>query len=218
MDHQKLPSTNVIPEGMEVGLRDLAAGARKQRYSKGALIVQEGDAGSHVYILLQGSVKAFSMDDDGREITYATYRALDYFGEMILDGGVRSSSVTTLEPSDCAVVPIADLTAYLQRDPLFSLFLIKRLITRARAASAAARSMALESAYERLVRVLIHLAGNQFTSEPLEIRDVSHLDLAGWIGTSREMVTRLLNDLEKGGYVETGVRRIVLHKKLPARW
>jgi CRP/FNR family cyclic AMP-dependent transcriptional regulator len=32
------------------------------------------------------------------------------------------------------------------------------------------------------------------------------------------MVSRLLKDLEKGGYIELGIRRITLLKKLPSRW
>ena len=42
--------------------------------------------------------------------------------------------------------------------------------------------------------------------------------IASRVGASREMVSRLLKDLEKGGYVELGVKRITLLKKLPARW
>ena len=218
MDFEKLPTTNSIPEGMAPSLAELASRVRRQHYAKGALIVEEGDAGGHMYILLEGRVKAFSMDDDGREITYAVYGAPDYFGEMIMDGGVRSASVMAVEPCECAVVSMPELTAFLAQDSSFALNLIKRLIARARAVTASARGMALNSAYERLVRVLEHMAGDRLGSEPVLLRDVSHLDLARWIGTSREMVTLLLNDLEKGGYIEIGVRRIVLLKKLPARW
>ena len=42
--------------------------------------------------------------------------------------------------------------------------------------------------------------------------------IASRVGSSREMVSRLLKDLEKGGYIEQGVKRITLLEKLPARW
>ena len=218
MDVQSLPSTSNIPEGMEPSLRAMATGARKQHYPKGAVIVQEGDADTDFYILLKGSVKAYSNDLDGREVTYAVYRSPDYFGEMILDGGVRSASILALESTECAVMHVDLLSAILRRDPDFALHLLKRMISRSRSIIASARSMALDSAYERLARLLVHMAGGEAANGPREILGVSHLDLANWIGSSREMVTRLLNDLERGGYVETAVRRIVLKQKLPARW
>jgi CRP/FNR family cyclic AMP-dependent transcriptional regulator len=219
MDLRLNPLTDSpIPEGMATGLRGLAEAARKQRYDKGALIIEEHDAGNSMYILLRGRVKVFSLDEDGREITYGIYGAGDYFGEMALDGGARSASVMTLEPSECAVVHLTELTACLQRDPVFAMTLIKRIIARARAATAAARSMALDSAYERLARLFAEMADGKLGIEPVRLPDISHQELASRIGTSREMVSRLLKDLEKGGYVETGIRKIVLLKKLPMRW
>ena len=47
---------------------------------------------------------------------------------------------------------------------------------------------------------------------------LTHQEMANRLGCSREMVSRLLKDLEKGGYIELGVKRITLLKKLPARW
>ena len=53
-------------------------------------------------MLLKGSVKVFSMNENGHEITFGTIYSGDYFGEMSLDGGARSASVMTLEPSTCS--------------------------------------------------------------------------------------------------------------------
>lgn len=50
------------------------------------------------------------------------------------------------------------------------------------------------------------------------ITPITHQSIASRVGASREMVSRLLKDLEKGGYIELGIKRIVLKRKLPARW
>jgi CRP/FNR family cyclic AMP-dependent transcriptional regulator len=47
---------------------------------------------------------------------------------------------------------------------------------------------------------------------------ITHQTLASRVGASREMVSRLLKELERGGYVELGIKRITLKRKLPARW
>ena len=76
-------------------LRALALRGTVRNYKKNSVILNEGDVGESVFVLLQGSVKVFSTDEDGREITYGTIEAGDYFGEMSLDGGPRSASVMT---------------------------------------------------------------------------------------------------------------------------
>jgi len=47
---------------------------------------------------------------------------------------------------------------------------------------------------------------------------LTHQAIASEIGCSREMVSRLLKDLDAGGYVSAGRREIVLRRELPARW
>jgi CRP/FNR family cyclic AMP-dependent transcriptional regulator len=42
--------------------------------------------------------------------------------------------------------------------------------------------------------------------------------MANRLGCSREMVSRLMKDLERGGYVEVRAQRIVLMKVLPQKW
>jgi CRP/FNR family transcriptional regulator, cyclic AMP receptor protein len=60
--------------------------------------------------------------------------------------------------------------------------------------------------------------GQAKTERPLTLTRITHQSIASRVGASREMVSRLLKDLEKGGYIELGVKRITLLKKLPARW
>jgi CRP/FNR family transcriptional regulator, cyclic AMP receptor protein len=207
-----------LPVEMPLGLAELASRARCQKFAKGALIIQEHDPGTSMFILVSGRVKAFSTDEDGREITFGVYEAGDYFGEMALDGGARSASVMALEHCECAPIDLDELLVCIQNDPAVAMALLRRVIARARAATAAARSLALYSAYKRLTHLFVDIAGTKKGNLPIEISDLSHQDIAARIGASREMVSRLLKDLERGGYVKTTVRKVVLLKKLPIKW
>jgi CRP/FNR family transcriptional regulator, cyclic AMP receptor protein len=169
-------------------------------------------------VLLQGRVKVFSTDQNGREITYGDIEAGDYFGEMSLDGGPRSASVMTLEPSVCAVVSRAAVSDQLAASPDFALQLIAQVIRRARQATDTARNMALLDVYGRVIATLESHDGPARPGEPVLLTQITHQSIASRVGASREMVSRLLKDLEKGGYIELGVKRITLKKKLPARW
>lgn len=207
-----------LASDLRPSLAALALRGSLRTYRKNTVILNEGEEGDSVFVLLQGSVKAFSTDEHGREITYGTVLAGDYFGELSLDGGPRSASVMTLEACVCSVVPRTAVRQHLIEDPQFALDLVMQVIRRARAATETARNMALLDVYGRVVAALESQRGVALTDSPVTLTQITHQQIASRVGASREMVSRLLKDLERGGYIELGVKRITLKKKLPARW
>lgn len=199
-------------------LRPLAQRGEVKRFRKGQRLIEEGSRGDTLFVILAGRLRAFSADERGREIVYGIYGAGEYLGEMSLDGGPRSASVDALEPAVCAVITRHTLHEHIAAHPPFAFELIARVIGRARLATQSARDLALLDTYTRLARLLDSLArdgpdGTRYIAERL-----THADLAGRVGCSREMVTRLLRDLERGGYVSTaadGTRRLT---RLPEHW
>jgi CRP/FNR family cyclic AMP-dependent transcriptional regulator len=204
--------------GLNPSLRVLASRGVLRNYRKNTVVLTEGEEGDALFVLLDGRVKVFSNDEHGRELTFGVIEAGDYFGEMSLDGGPRSASVMTLEPCVCSVVGREAVRDHLAEEPEFALELVAQVIRRARAATETARQMALLDVYGRVIHVLESQAGPASPDNPVELRQITHQALANRVGASREMVSRLLKDLEKGGYIELGVKRITLKKKLPARW
>jgi CRP/FNR family cyclic AMP-dependent transcriptional regulator len=190
-----------------------------RRYRRGALLIQEGETGDTLYIVLQGRLRAFLGDDSGKELTLGTYGPLEYVGEMSLDGGPRSANVEASEASTCAVISRTTLLAYIADHPEFALQLMARLIRRARLATESARSVALIDVYGRLARLLDQLAAVPDANGERVLRErLTHQQLAQHLACSREMVSRLLKDLETGGYIAVRERWIWLLKPLPARW
>jgi CRP/FNR family transcriptional regulator, cyclic AMP receptor protein len=216
------PSLTVANEklinALSPALRPLAARGVLRNYKKNSVIINEAESGDSIFILLQGKVKVFSTDQNGREITYGDIAAGDYFGEMSLDGGPRSASVMTLESCVCSVVNRASVTEHLAAQPDFALDLVAQVIRRARTATETARNMALLDVYGRVIATLESHEGPGKPGAPVLLTQITHQSIASRVGASREMVSRLLKDLEKGGYIELGVKRITLKKKLPARW
>lgn len=204
--------------GLTPSLRALALHGVVRNYRKNSVILNEGESGDSLFILLAGQVKVFATDEHGREITYAVIGAGDYFGEMSLDGGPRSASVQTTEACICSVVSRASVRDHLTQEPEFALDLVAQVIRRARAATETARQMALLDVYGRVIHVLESQHGAAKPEAPIQLTQITHQQIASRVGASREMVSRLLKDLEKGGYIELGVKRITLRKKLPARW
>ena len=217
-------------------LRSLAMRGVVRSYPKKSILINEGDQGDSVFVLLKGSVKVFSMDASGREIVYGKIQAGDYFGEMSLDGGPRSASVMTLEPCTCAVLTRHNLSEHLAYEPQFALDLVVQVIHRARAATEVARTMALLDVYGRLATVLQEdLDDSHYESTsrqkakagqlaepallvPHLLEPITHQDLAGRIGASREAISRILKTLERSGHLIMSTKRITLLKKLPERY
>ena len=189
-----------------------------RRYPKNKVVLAEGDLSDHLYVVLAGSVKVYSLDESGREIIYVDIFAGDFFGEMSLDGGPRSASVMTLEPCTCAVLTRAQVREHLVQEPDFAFSLVMRVVARARAATRTMRNIALLDVSGRIVALLESRRGTAPEGERVILRPITHQDIANRVGSSREMVSRLLKEMEKAGYIALGVKRIELLKKPPAHW
>jgi CRP-like cAMP-binding protein len=103
---------------------------------RGDPIFALGDAGDSLYIIRKGKVKIFLEDDRGQRILLAENGPGDMFGEIsLLDGGVRTASVTALEDTELLVLDREDLLEFLTRCPAAALGLMTIMGQRLRAAN-----------------------------------------------------------------------------------
>jgi CRP/FNR family transcriptional regulator, cyclic AMP receptor protein len=188
-----------------------------RNYPAHAVIVNEGDESDSLYIVVKGRLKVYTSSDDGRELVMSEHGAGEFFGELALDGGRRSASVKTLEPTSCRVVPGSEVRHFLAQHPDFALHLVRHLGDMVRRLTDQVRSLALEGVYARLARLLIE---NSELEEGIRVvrRRLTQQDMADRIGASREMVNRVLRDLATGGYVALDKGRVKVLKALPPGW
>lgn len=208
------PDLGMLPER----LRHLAERGEIKRFRKGHLLIEEGDFGDTLFIILAGRIRAFGTGDRDREVTYGTYGAGEYVGEISLDGGPRSASVEAVEPCVCVVVTRVTLLRYIAECPEFALDLLAKVIRRVRVATLTTKQLALNDVYGRLVLLLNELALRQGDGSRRIVDRLTHKEMSTRLGCSREMVSRLLKDLEGGGYISSVEGRLVILKTLPARW
>jgi len=196
----------------------LAAQGGTRTFPAGAILINEGDSSASVYIVLQGRVKAYASDESGREVVLGEFGPGEYLGELSLDGERRSASVKTLMPTTCCIVQGADLRAFLAAHPDFALHLTHKLMHTVRRLTEQVKSLALQDVYGRVVRVLTELSEPDGEQRVVRHR-LTQKDIAERVGSSREMVNRIMKELAAGGYVTAGDdHRLVIHKKLPAAW
>jgi len=201
----------------EQTLREIAATGVVRNYPKNAILINEGEVGDSLYIVLSGRVKVFASNAAGREVVIAFHGAGEYVGEMSLDGSPRSASVMTTEPTTCTIVNRANFREFILAHPDFALHLIEKLIQRVRLTTANVKSLALEDVYGRVVKLLLTLAverdGTLMVPEKM-----TQQDIAERVGASRDMIRRLFQDLVAGGYLSIQERQITILKKPPPGW
>ena len=204
----------LLPEGT---LRAIAATGVVRTFPKNAILINEGDVGDSLYIILSGRVKVYASNEAGREVVIAFHGEGEYVGEMSLDGSPRSASVMTVEPTTCAVVNRVHFREFVLAHPEVALNLIEKLIQRVRLTTENVKSLALSDVYGRLVRLILTLAvereGKLIVPERL-----TQQDIAERVGASRDMVSRLLKDLVAGGYLTIQDKLITVLKKPPPGW
>jgi CRP/FNR family cyclic AMP-dependent transcriptional regulator len=202
----------------EATLRAIAETGIVRTFPKNAVLIHEGDAGDALYIVLQGRVKVYASNAQGREFAIAFHGPGEYVGEMTLDGGVRSASVVTIDPTVCAVVHREQFREFILKNPDFALHLIEKLINRVRATTEDVKSLALTDVYGRLVRLLNTLAVANEDGTATVPEKLTQQAIAERVGASRDMIGKLFKDLVAGGYLAIEDRTITVLRKLPTGW
>lgn len=198
-------------------IRALSARGVVRSFPKNTIIVTEGDETNSLYIIVSGRVKVFLSNDAGKEVVLGTQGPGEYFGEMALDGRPRSASVMTVEPSQFAVIPKANVRDFLRDHPEFAVHMIEKLIGRVRTLTENFKGLALLDVYGRVARLLLELAIDQ-DGKLVVGENLTHQEIASRIGASREMISKIFKDLTLGGYISVEKRRITINKTPPKRW
>ena len=215
-DRADTPGNPISPLQDET-LRSIAASGVVRTFPRGTVLINEGDGGDALYVVLSGRVKVFSSNEAGREFVIDFHGAGEYVGEMSLDGAPRSASVITVEPTTCAVVNRAQFRDFILAHPDFAMHLIERLIHRVRVTTSNLKSLALSDVYGRLVR-LLNALGQEVDGRYVVPEKLTQQDIADRVGASRDMIGKLMKDLVAGGYLAVEDRTITLLKKLPTGW
>ena len=198
-------------------LRNIATSGVVRTFARNTVLINEGDVGDALYVILSGRVKVYSSNEAGREFVIDFHGAGEYVGEMTLDGEARSASVMTVEPTTCAVVNRAQFRDFILAHPDFAMHLIDRLIHRLRVTTGNLKSLALSDVYGRLARLLNTLS-QDVDGKSIVPEKLTQQDIADRVGASRDMIGKLMKDLIAGGYLAVEDRTITILKKLPTGW
>ncbi len=182
----------------------VAQAVSKQRYKRGDVLVEQGKKSDHLGILLTGRARVLSTDERGREVILATMGPGEHFGEMsLIDNQAHSATVRADVQTDVLLLGRAEFARCLSENNTLAYMVMKGLVQRLRQANRAIESLALLDVYGRVVRVLKESGREESPGHWILEGKVSRQDVAKMIGASREMVSRVLKDLEERGFVQS---------------
>ena len=175
----------------------------KRRFKRGEALVEQGQKSNALFILLTGRARVMTSDSRGREVILATLAQGDYLGEMsIIDNEPHSATVRAEVQTDVLMLGRAEFARCLTENASMSLVVMRGLVKRLRHADRKIESLALLDVYGRVAHALLDFAVADAQGQLL-IRDkISRQDLAKMVGASREMVSRVMKDLEERGFIE----------------
>lgn len=195
-------------------LKDLAARMQQREFPAGTVIVDQESPGDSLFTIIKGRVKVVLFGDCGREMILSILREGQIFGEMsLLDNQPRSASVITLEPTSLMVLERSAFQRHIDSHPETSMAILEEMCRRLRQADQIIGNLALLDVYGRLARLLRDLAekDGESTPEGIMIRErPTQQDIASMVGSSRETVSRALNDLAKRGLIIMSGKKLLL--------
>jgi CRP/FNR family transcriptional regulator, cyclic AMP receptor protein len=202
-----LHDSPVFRSGTSEALAALAAEAAPFDYPAGSFLFRQGEPAAHVLVLTAGEVAIVSPVRGGAEQVHSIVGPGQLIGELaLLTGGRRTAGARATSPTTVWAIGRDPFWAFLETTPAAAAALLRQL-----AAVLAAREALIDDLLSldvkgRLAKVLLRLAERYGQPGPgsgtrIALR-LTHRDLAGMVGASRENVSRALAAFRKRGFID----------------
>jgi CRP/FNR family transcriptional regulator, cyclic AMP receptor protein len=179
--------------------------AQEITHPAGAVIFSEGDAASGIYLVCSGQVKLTTTSEDHHRMILKIAQPGDLLGlSAMLNDLPYEVTAQTLVQSSFKYIARQQFLDFIRNSVKAGFATALALAKEHHEVFLGARRLALSpSATARIAHVLIeflHSAGTQGSSHSFPLM-LTHAELASLAGTSRETVTRLLNQFEREGII-----------------
>jgi len=201
-------------------LQNLVASSEKRSYPAGSIVLHKGDVGEMVYLIVKGKVKVVVTHPDGKEIILNVLKSGDFFGEMAIFGDMpRSATIVAKKDCECLVISRETIIDQIKKNPSIALKLLSDMSRRVREADEQICGLTHLDANGRVAQTLLRLSkeSNMVTDEGYRVFPTPAVrDIAAMSGTSREIVSQLLNELHSKGIIGLTEKYILIYDRFEA--
>ncbi len=185
------------------------------RFKKGAPIFRAGSSGEHVYILTEGRVKVYALSSFGRAVILWFCLPGEMFGlAEMARGGERVVYAEACSDIEAQVIPRDRFRAFLESDNSVAMLVVDMLSCRLRGLTETVLNLTADDVNTRIVKLLLRLSQRHGVpmadgSRQLDI-PLTHQEIADMIGTTRQSVSSVINELKQQGILTVSGHRICL--------
>lgn len=189
--------------------------SHRRRFPARTTIIHGGDASNSLFYILEGSVSVVIEDSEGRELVLAYLNQGEFFGEMGLfdQETQRSAWVITRTSCEVAEAEYAQFQQMSELTPAMLFELASQMASRLRRTSAKVRDLAFLDVTGRVAGTLLELAKEPDAMthpDGMQVK-ITRQEIARIVGCSREMVGRVLKDLEDQGLIHAHGKTMVVY-------
>ena len=187
-----------------------------RRYAKNTVLFMEGDENNQLFVIRSGKVNVYVQGEEGKQLILNYMSEGEYFGELsLIDSQPRSASIMTVTDCEFLTMTRDRFQEFISRSPQLCMSLMEELTNRIRKLTLSVKDLALLDVYGRVAHTL-----ERMTDEENRIKDPkpTHQDIANMVGSSREMVSRIMKELIIGEYIEQSGEAIRICRPLPKGW
>lgn len=170
-----------------------------------------------LYFVKKGTVRLYTLSAEGKQFTLDILGEGNVFGEMgSISLGTRSVYIETMEESDICLMDRTRFERFLIEHPQFMLTLMNVLSERIKGMSELTQQLALGNLHDKIMHNLVRLAAQVGTVDEGDYLRIdlvlTHQEIAGLAGATRESVTSALKDLANQNRIRTGYRSVSLNR------
>lgn len=187
---------------------EVARTSRSKTYGKKDVIFQAGDPSEYLYIVHKGKVKIYNLSESGKEQLIRILEPGEFMGELaVFTDEWLTSFAEAVEPTEICAIHKSDLQEFLKEKPAISFKLLAESSKRLKDAEKTIERLSSQDVEKRLSSYLLEQLGE---TESSKIKlPMSKKDLASYLGTTQETLSRRLASFEeKGLLAQTGQRKI----------
>ena len=207
----------ITPTPKIKNLDKLLMHCQRRRYQAKSNIICAGDRSDTLFFIIKGSVTILIEDDDGREMIIAYLNNGDFFGELGLfeqAGQEQERSAWVRAKVECEVAEISysKFRELSQHDPDILYVLSGQIAQRLRNTTRKVGDLAFFDVTGRVARCLLELCKQPDAMthpDGMQIK-VTRQEIGRIVGCSREMVGRVLKDLEERNLVNVKGKTMVV--------
>ena len=171
-------------------------------YRKGEYIYRAGEESDSLYIVSKGRVKIYRLSESGKEQLLRILNPGDFTGELALfSETIYEAYACAMEDTSICTVRRQDLQKLLLKYPSISLKVLAEFSSRLEQSEKQTTRFATEKVETRIALFLAECADSD--SHDVEIiLPMSKKDLASYLGTTPETISRKFYELEDAGYIK----------------